>query len=68
MKKPGDLAKNQSGQAMVEYILLLTIVVVGAGLFLQSLSKAIDQMTAAQGGKLERQIRTGSAPASLWKK
>jgi len=53
---------------MVEYILLLTIVVVGAGFFMQTLSKAIDQMTAAQGGKLERQIRTGSAPASLWKK
>ena len=68
MKKPGALAKNQSGQAMVEYILLLTIVVVGAGFFMQTLSKAIDQMTAAQGGKLERQIRTGSAPASLWKK
>ena len=68
MSKPGGLAKQESGQALTEYILLLSIILVSMSYFLKAISKTIDEMTARQGGMIERQIRTGSAPASLWNK
>ena len=68
MKKQGNPASGEGGQAIVEYILLLSIILVGLGLFLQKMTSAFDSMTAQRGGALEKQIRTGSAPASLWTK
>lgn len=68
MKKLGKPASNEGGQAILEYVLLLSIVLVGLGLFLQKISTGFDAMTAQRGGALEQQIRTGSAPASIWTK
>lgn len=68
VKKLGNPASSEGGQAILEYILLLSIVLVGLGLFLQKISGSFDAMTAKRGGALEQQIRTGSAPASVWKK
>jgi hypothetical protein len=68
VKKQGNPASNEGGQAILEYILLLSIILVGLGLFLQKISSSFDVMTARRGGALEKQIRTGSAPASLWTK
>jgi len=68
VKNQGNPASNEGGQAIVEYILLLSIVLIGLGLFLQKISTGFDAMTAQRGGALEKQIRTGSAPASLWTK
>jgi len=68
VKKQGKPASNEGGQAIVEYILLLSIVLVGLGLFIQKISGSFDTMTAQNGAKIEVQMRTGSAPASLWTK
>lgn len=68
MKKRVQPPWNQGGQAIVEYVLLLSIVLVGLGLFLQKATSAFDVMTARRGGLIEQQIRTGSAPPSIWKK
>ncbi len=68
MKKTGNPASNEGGQAIVDYILLLSIILIGLGLFLQKTSTAFDGITVNWGGKLEKQIRTGSAPASIWTK
>ncbi len=59
---------NQSGQAITEYILLLSIVV---GLFvaiLGNFTNAFYKITLGLGGKMELQMRTGRAPATLWTK
>jgi Flp pilus assembly pilin Flp len=58
--------KSESGQAIVEYILLLAIVVGVVGLFLSKLTGTFDIATVAMGGKMEKQLRTGKAPASIW--
>ena len=59
---------NQSGQAITEYILLLAIVVGLVAFFMHTITGSFDQTTALFGGKIEKQIRTGSAPATVWNK
>ena len=53
---------------MLEYILLLSIVVVGLGLFIQKVTGAFDSSTAIRGALIEKQLRAGAAPASIWTK
>jgi Flp pilus assembly pilin Flp len=58
--------RNQSGQALVEYVILLSIVVGIVAVFMNKLSGAFDVTTARYGGKVEQQLRTGNAPPSIW--
>jgi hypothetical protein len=60
--------KKQSGQALVEYILLLSIVVGVVGFFVSKLTTSLDTTTGKYGAIVERQLRTGKAPASIWTK
>ena len=64
-KKRGN---QESGQAITEYILLLAIVLGMVSLFLSKLTGSFDLATTAMGGKIEKQLRTGKAPASIWTK
>jgi Flp pilus assembly pilin Flp len=64
----GKITRSQSGQAIVEYILLLSLIIGGVGLFISKLTGSFDQMTAGFGGKVEQQIRTGSITPSVWQK
>ena len=59
---------SKSGQAIIEYIILLSIVVVGLALFLSKYTGLFDNMTVRMGGAMESQLRTGKAPASVWTK
>ena len=59
---------KQSGQAIVEYILLLSIVIGLVTVVLGKFTSTFDVATTAIGGKIELQMRTGRAPATLWKK
>ena len=65
-----ELRKNrkESGQALTEYVLLLAIVVPALIYFLGTLSSSFYKTSARYGGSLERQMRTGAAPASIWTK
>ena len=60
--------KNQSGQAVVEYIVLLSIAVGLMAFFVKSLTSGIDKTIPRWGRGIEVQLRAGAAPASLWKK
>jgi hypothetical protein len=60
--------KNQSGQAIIEYIILLTFTVGIVVAFMSKSTSLFDKATVAVGGKMEKQLRTGKAPASIWTK
>ena len=60
--------RKNSGQAVLEYILLLSIIIGIVTFSLRNLTGAMDKMTAKYGGTMEKQLRTGSAPASIWTK
>ncbi|MBS1959870.1 MAG: hypothetical protein JST80_10385 [Bdellovibrionales bacterium] len=57
---------GNQGQALVEYIILLTIVMGVVAYFLSKMTGSFDMTTAKYGGVIEKQIRTGSAPATVW--
>ncbi len=62
-------AKSQtSGQAIMEYVLLLSMVLGVVTYTLRLLYGGMDKSTAKYGGIVEKQLRTGSAPASIWTK
>jgi len=67
MKKTIRNSKNQSGQAVLEYILLLSILVLGASALSKGLAVAWEQGILSFGKTLERSIKTGRAPFSAWK-
>ena len=60
--------RNESGQAITEYVLLLAIVLGMLSLFISKLTGSFDVATVGLGGKMEKQLRTGKAPASIWTK
>lgn len=57
---------GNQGQALIEYIILLTIVMGVVAYFLGKMTGSFDITTARYGGKVEQQLRTGSAPATVW--
>ena len=59
---------QKSGQAVIEYVILLAITVGGMLYFIRTMTGAFDQSVPKMGGTFERQLRAGAAPASLWKK
>ena len=60
--------RKPAGQAILEYILLLAIVVPTLIFFVRKMTDASDQGTARYGGKLEKQLRTSNAPVDMWTK
>jgi hypothetical protein len=56
----------QKGQAIVEYIILLSIVMGIVTYFISKMTGSFDTTTAKYGGRVEQQLRTGSAPATIW--
>ena len=60
--------QNNSGQAIIEYILLLSIIIGIFAVVLPKMNAGLDQTTTAISSKLETQLRTGRAPTSLWTK
>ena len=60
--------KRRSGQAVIEYVLLLTMVVGIMVAFLRTLNGSFDKAVPRMGGTIERQLRTGAASAGVWLK
>ncbi|NDF14278.1 hypothetical protein EB061_03010 [bacterium] len=61
-------AQKIRGQAILEYVILLGITV-GIGIFaFQTLNRSVDRAVPKIGGNLEKQLRSGAAPANLWRK
>lgn len=57
---------DDSGQAVVEYVLLLSLAVGIATLFLRAVGAALDRGTLRFGGTLERRLKSGRAPLYVW--
>ncbi len=57
---------NQRGQAVLEYILLLAVTVSLVVGFSKTILTAVDQGILKFGGRLEKTLKTGRAPANVW--
>ncbi|MBC7386615.1 MAG: hypothetical protein H7301_10715 [Cryobacterium sp.] len=57
---------DEGGQGVIEYILLLSVTVVGAGLLARGILKALDGGVLKLGGQLEKDLKTGRAPLSVY--
>lgn len=57
---------DESGQATVEYVLILSFVVVVAGTISRTLMSTLDRSIGFLGAELEKQLRTGRLKVSAW--
>lgn len=58
--------KDERGQGTVEYILILSAVVLGAVQLARGFLTILDQGILRLGGQLEKDLKTGRAPLSVW--
>lgn len=66
--KRGKTVQEVRGQALLEYVILLAITA-GIGVYVfRTLNDNLDRSIPKIGGNLEKQLRSGAAPASLWRK
>ena len=61
------LRSEEEGQAVLEYILILTATVVGAGLMSRKIIQVVDTGILKLGGQLEKDLKTGRVPLDIWK-
>jgi Flp pilus assembly pilin Flp len=57
---------EESGQAITEYVLLLSMTLVGAVALARGLITAINAATLTLGGQLEKDLKTGKVDLSVW--
>ncbi len=66
--KRGKTVQEVRGQALLEYVILLAITA-GIGVYVfRTLNDNLDRSIPKIGGNLEKQLRSGAASASLWRK
>lgn len=58
---------SQTGQATLEYIFVLSFAVVTAVFMARFLMDRLDNKVLQLGGTIEKQLKTGRAPVSIWK-
>ena len=58
--------RDDSGQAITEYILFLSISAVAAGALARGIVATLDTITAVFGAQLEQNIKTGRASVDIW--
>ena len=57
---------NQQGQASVEYILILTLMLVATTTLSKTMIDMLDTGILKVGGRLEKQLKTGRGQLSTW--
>jgi Flp pilus assembly pilin Flp len=62
-----DFLRDEEGQATIEYILLLSITVIGAGLISRTVLNSIDRGLLKLGSQLEKDLKTGRAKVNVWR-
>jgi Flp pilus assembly pilin Flp len=60
------LIHDEEGQATVEYILILSVSVVGAGAIGRAVLGTMDRGIQRLGAVLERDLKTGRQPLGVW--
>lgn len=58
--------KDEDGQAITEYILLISIVLIGATSLTRIILDALDNAILGFGGQFEKYLKTGRAPPNVW--
>lgn len=58
--------KDESGQAVTEYILLLSFVIVMAVTMARGILGAAEGGVLGFGARFEKNLKTGRAPLSVW--
>ena len=58
---------DESGQAITEYILLLSVCVFGASALGRGILKSLDAGILKLGGQLEKDLKSGRQALSVWK-
>ncbi len=66
MRSFSAFVRDESGQAITEYILILSVCLVGIGAFGRRFIKVLDQGVLHIGGQLEKDLKTGRVPSSVW--
>jgi hypothetical protein len=61
-----NLYSEESGQGTVEYVLILSVTVVGASQLARQILKALDNGVLRLGAELEKDLKSGRAPVSVW--
>jgi hypothetical protein len=61
-----EFACNDSGQAITEYVLIMTIALGGTIAITKLVFKALDQFTVFFGGQLEKDLKAGRAQTNVW--
>ena len=61
-----NFIQNEDGQAVFEYIFLLSLVLVGATALTRAIIDAIDRGILKFGGKFEQYLKTDQAPPNVW--
>ena len=60
------ILEDTSGQATVEYILILSFCVVSAVAMAKGILTVLDKGILRLGGQLEKDLKTGRAPLGVW--
>jgi Flp pilus assembly pilin Flp len=61
------LAKDEDGQALTEYVLIMSAVLVGAVGLAKGILNVLDRGVLRLGGQLEKDLKTGRAPVHVWR-
>lgn len=57
---------SEEGQGTVEYLLILSATVLGATQLARQILNSMDKGVLRLGGQLEKDLKTGRAPLSVW--
>lgn len=60
------LWRDENGQAISEYLLLLSFCTATCALLARGVRQMLDQGVLRLGGQLEKDLRTGRAPLNVW--
>jgi hypothetical protein len=62
-----DLLREEEGQGLTEYVLILSFAIATAVLLARSMRAALDRGVLLFGGELERDLKTGRTQLGAWK-
>jgi hypothetical protein len=62
-----QISKNQKGQALLEYVLMLSISIILTGIVYKAALAGVDKMALLMGAKVENQLRTGNVTSPYWR-
>ena len=58
--------RDEDGQAVIEYVLVLSATLVAAGMLARGILVALDNGVLKLGGQLEKDLKTGRAPLTVY--